>query len=306
MIGIRSYSGIMSQKYLLCRPESGLNDALNQIELAYRYAAATDRLVVVDTNHCSSRHFRDDFDHYFTSRDSRLVLNVRDYQQLFDSLDVYPPFLKGRVSSYQIEVSELQKCWVEVETQVPVMVDYSRRYSQPLLVHQSFGGGLLSVDALKKLQLQPWLVELLLERLQHLGEPYAAVHVRNTDIKSSYKEAVAALAGVDRLFVATDSAEVLEAFRSALGDRVVSFTQPSTNVPLHYQASDPRQQNIDAILDLLTLALAHRLYLVELSNCSWAKYSGFSLLAYSLKGTPSVLSSLISDSRIQLTVGQRP
>ena len=54
-------------------------------------------------------------------------------------------------------------------------------------------------------------------------------------------------------------------------------------------------RNVDAILDLLLLALSENLYVFELKpNRLGAKYSGFSVLASNLKGSRPILERLIS------------
>ena len=291
-------------KYLLCRPESGLNDMLNQIEICYMYATANDRIVIVDTNHVSSKHFRDEFDHYFTSTDPNLVLSARDYTELFDNVSVYPPFLSGRVSNYQIESSDVYQSWIDTKFRVPIRIDYSKSYDETLLVHQHFGGGTYSLSALQKLKLNQWLVDLLVERLTFINGEYSAIHIRNTDIKSNYKAALDNLknAEINKLFLATDSYEVQQYFKNYFGDRLITFTQISEQESaLHYCNSNPRQSNTDAILDLLTLALSNTLYAAQLENCSWATHSGFSMLAWMLTQNKSIFESLISDSRIKIS-----
>ena len=65
--------------------------------------------------------------------------------------------------------------------------------------------------------------------------------------------------------------------------------------PLH-QAPDPavaHARNTDSILDLLTLALARRLIILQVPAQKRTGYSGFSLLANALKTNRTILKSLI-------------
>jgi len=285
----------------LCRPESGLNDMLNQIEIAYQYAISHDRCVIVDTNHVSSKHFRDDFEHYFTSTDDRLILSLNTYNAELNELDVYPTFLTGKVDNYHIEFSQNYGCWVETKSKMPILFDFGKDYTETVLVQQHFGGGVRSINALQKLRIKSWLAKMLKDRINSIGGAYHAVHVRNTDLKTDYVTAIESLKklNINRLFVATDSAEVLNAFKIEFGNQLISFSdiQPEVNLnsngSLHFENNNPRKNNTNAILDLLTLAMAETLHMVELHGCTWAKYSGFSVLAMLLKSNPNTLKDLI-------------
>lgn len=292
-------------KYILCRPEGGLNDTLTQIEAACLYGYKTQRIIVVDTAHPSSKHFRDDFSYYFTSIDPNLYLNVDQFSTAFDNTTVYPAFLSGRVSNYDIEIVPNNPLWLETRFKLPIVVDYGRDYSETLVVHQHFGGGSISLDTLRRLRLKSWLVDALHDRLQRIGDSYSAIHIRNSDIQTDYESVIAELKNVSslfsKLFVATDSKIVLDSFKREFGDRIISFTHlPDSTAPLHYLASDPRQCNTDAILDLLTLACSDQYMMTELSNCNFAKISGYSLLAYNLHKNKTVLQNLINDDRIKI------
>ena len=105
-----------STPLLLCRPAGGLNDMLSQIDNACRYAELAGRTVVVETDAPSSFHFKDDFSHYFISRQPYLRLSAANYKHLFDTLDVYPKCLFGRVNSYAATPMREKQGYVDVET----------------------------------------------------------------------------------------------------------------------------------------------------------------------------------------------
>lgn len=284
-------------RYIICRPECGLNDMLNQIEIAYQYGLATNRTVIVDTSHVSSKHFRDNFGHYFDSVDKNLVLDSDHVKNKLNELSVFPYFLTGRLNDYDVEYSDSFNRWVDTKFKFPIAVDFSKNYNESIVVHQQFGGGIQSLDALKKLKLKPWLLEKLKERFNEIPGPYIGVHVRNTDIKSDYKNVIENLKSknCDRIFVATDSIVALQEFKEAFGDKVYSFSVLLQNTqPLHYLNSNSRERNTDSILDLLMLALSKELYCAELIDCSWSKFSGYSILAMLLHKNNDVLQHLLS------------
>ncbi len=140
-------------------------------------------------------------------------------------------------------------------------------------------------------------------RLQLIGEPYSAIHIRNTDMKTDYSDALNELAAnrVSPLFVATDNKDVLEHFKSTLlSSRIFSFSDLGHNAgqTLHLNIKSTEEafaRNKDAILDLLTLARADRLTLCKSDKNGIPKsgYSGYSLLARNLNKSQNVLKTLV-------------
>ena len=143
---------------------------------------------------------------------------------------------------------------------------------------------------------------MLRQRLGQIGGKYSALHIRNTDHQTDYEHWIVRNAAVIQgpIFVATDNRDVVADCKSAFGaGRVHSFaTLPSeAGRPLHRMPDlgDVYVRNVDAILDLLLLALSENLYVFELKpNRLGAKYSGFSVLASNLKGSRPILERLIS------------
>lgn len=165
----------------------------------------------------------------------------------------------------------------------------------------SFESGALSLAALARMRVQDSIAAFLRQRLNRIGPGYTALHIRDTDYKTDYRQwlerSCAAITGP--VFVATDNREVVAHCRAALGtERVHSFaTLPEeAGQPLHVieNVADAYVRNSDAILDLLMLALAKDLYLFEVQpNRLGAKYSGYSVLASNLKGSPPILQQLL-------------
>jgi hypothetical protein len=109
-----------------------------------------------------------------------------------------------------------------------------------------------------------------------------------------------ALQGCRNLFIATDDLACLDYCRSLFtGINIISFAQlpPEPGRPLHrfVEHDEVYQRNKDAILDLMMLALARNIVLLELNPNRWgSKYSGFSVLAYELLKSKALLASLIA------------
>lgn len=297
-------------RYVLCRPDAGLNDILCQIERCCRYAAMTDRTVVVDTGCGNAHHFKDAFGHYFSSMDARLVLDPGDLLERLRLHSVFPECVSGRLSSYEADWSAERGCYCEARTGQPLTFDFGRGYPQDLLLHHQAGGGDLAFFALSRLRVRPGIADELERRIRMIGSAYHAVHVRHTDYRTDYEAALprlrATLPAASPLFVATDNRAVVDAFRDALGhERVFSFARlpDEVGVPTHrpgQSGAEARQQNTDALLDLLMLASARRLHVLPVTNNRFGRYSGFSVLAHNLWSSKVMLRHLLGRGTLDL------
>ena len=112
------------RRMLLCRPRGGLADMLSQIERCCRYAERTNRIVIVDAKF-GAESYGDEFDRYFLSRQTRLILGARDLHPVFDRASTFPAYLQGRVSSYDSHFDDAKKAYVERETRQPITFDFA-------------------------------------------------------------------------------------------------------------------------------------------------------------------------------------
>jgi len=301
-----------TERLLLCRPLGGLNDMLCQIENACRYAERFDRTLIVDTRHHSKTYFRDSFSTYFTSRQDRLVLDAEAALGALDRLEVFPHFLAGRVGAYAVRFDRELRRFVEDQTGLIPSFNFDRDYGEQLLVHHASGGGTHGVRALARLRLRPDLVDVLVQRHGQIGPDYSGVHVRNTDYKARYERTMVS-GKIDLskpIFLATDNRATLAYFLSIFGaERIHAFARlpEAAGERLHHidDAADAYERNRDAILDVLLLGLASRLYLFELEpNAYGARYSGYSVLAANLHNSKPALRDLIStDPAVLAAVG---
>ena len=294
-----------SRRMLLCRPRGGLTDILSQIEKCCRYAEKTNRSVIVDTKFGGASGFGDEFDRYFVSRQTHLILKAENLLPAFDRASTFPPCLQGRVSSYDLDYDGAEGIFVEQETRQPLTFDFDKPYPHDLLVHQEARRLPIAVSVFMRLKLQPALIRELLARFGKIGGPYLGVQIRHTDYRSDYHPLIGriAAAAVARVFLATDNQQVLDEFRASLpGKQIFSFAKElfvdGTPILLRAPASvDVALRNCDAILDLLLLALSGNVDSADLTNSpSSLKKSGFMVLATALASQKRYLSELLGDT----------
>jgi len=280
-----------------------LNDILCQIEKACRYAERFGRVVVVETDYHCSISFQDSFLNYFISLQPDVLIHPSRSPNAFEDLRVFPHFVQGHVNTYTSRFDTALRNFVDEHTLEPLSFDFTRDYSEPLLIHHACGGGEESIAALARMRLHEHLVDLLSSRLDLIRLPYSAIHIRNSDMRTDYERPVERLKGMIRgpLFVATDDRNALDFCKSVFGaSRVHSFAAlPScTELPVHkiYDRSCAYRRNTDAILDLIMLALSTQYYFFSVSNGAasrFAHYSGFSRLAKNLQDSEPILDRLI-------------
>lgn len=302
----------MSKKYVLSRPDAGLNDILCQIEMAYQYARQTDRIVVVDTGYKYKTYFHDKFSNYFSSLDDRLVLDPDFLQDSFDSMTVVPSTLKGRLNSYIPQWDQSYGNYIDAETGVPLLFDLTNDYEEDILVRQTCGGNDLSILALQKLVLRESIINYLHQRIDAIGRPFSAIHIRNTDYQTDYRHVVDQMVGSILLpvFVATDSLSCRQFCQTAFGRQNVIFFSdlPEDELPIHYGSNfrSPFERNVEAILDLMTLSLANEYYKIPIrTEDGVEKYSGFSDLAENLMKNSGVLVSLLGKTNSAASIVQK-
>lgn len=294
-----------SMRLLLCRPEGGLNDILSEIGKCMAYCLRFNRTLIVETNSQDAEHFKDKFGDYFESASPQFILDASDFRQKFETLQVIPTILQGRVNTYC-----RKSLWPENthEGTIGITFDFTKDYAEALLVHHQNGRQKKrnAIFALRHLTLQPALTEALQRRLDVMSIDYAGFHVRHTDYKTDFKSRVEALKFKIKgdVFLATDNIDVVSYFKSVFGKECVfsfSTLPKEAGMPLHYnrQATDLRQQNTDAILDLFTLTLAKDYYFFPRVGNAFQltrSYSGFSSLAARLRARPDILKTVLPQS----------
>lgn len=177
---------------------------------------------------------------------------------------------------------------------------HESRVEQVVVRHLS-GGGKVSIQALALFSLKTDLQTAVRGALKLCGDDYDAIHIRNTDKTSRYRELLAGarerLSG-RRVLVCSDDSSVIDVARSMLpGSDVftVSTVEPTHGRPLHkigwnLSAEQRRTLNYSMIIDLICLARSSNLLVAAPTDAS---PSGFSTLARSLHRRADIISQLV-------------
>lgn len=282
-------------KILLCRPRGGLNDILVQIEKCWRYALESNRALFVDTLRGG---FSDSLNHYFRDVDG-MTFGV---PHISSEMTIFPTHDSLRDVDYKIRYDRSLRKHILIDSGEPITFDFTKNYSQDILIHHQSGGGNQAIEVLKKLKLLPNIAKKIRKQISDLGD-YDSIHVRNTDYKTKYKLFFSELKipSERNIALCSDDFACQEYGKFFFSNRVfIPNPAPDTNQkPLHNDENLPRlSTNISAIADLLILASGKNLHFSTLdpdSTGGRVKISGFSTLAKQLHENPSVINHLLVD-----------
>jgi addiction module RelB/DinJ family antitoxin len=291
---VKSRRASIMQKFLLCIPGGGFNDILCQAARCLRYAEKFHRTLVIDTRRSS---LADDFSRWFLYDGKAVRLCVdEDLRNTLCAAGVYPPFLKGRLTTFTTQYDKDGK-FVDAETGSPVSFNFRKDYAEELLVHCNLGGGYKPLAVLRKLRLQPAVAAHIIGQTRCLERGYCAVHVRNTDYRTDYMpffRSIRTKVAGRTLVVCSDDRNCREAARQFFTEStVVSGADiPDTGgKALHfYNNGDVYAKNLAMLTDLFTLAGARDLFFTRVAQ---GVYSGFSALAYALHRRPDIVKRLL-------------
>jgi hypothetical protein len=192
---------------------------------------------------------------------------------------------------------------VDAETGHELSFDFGADYAEDLLIHHQAGGGAHhAFSLLKRLTFVPELAVEFQRRLSVLGAGYDAVHIRNTDYKTLWRQYLADIAPqltAPALLVCSDDIQVIRFCEGYFRDRQLlsSSIPPDTRgIALHTHefamSREQRRQVVrDGLLDLIALANGATLRYPLTTN---GHASGYSELAAQLHKNRAVVRDLLT------------
>ena len=272
---------------------------LCQIEKCARYAQEHFRTLVIDTFRTG---FADDFGYFFVPKAPWIIMATPENMAHMNTLATFPECLRGNLDTYPKYYSEESRNFEHSEYGTLLSFDFNKVYKEPLLIHDTCGGGDLSFSCMKRFTVSDVIKEHFYSRLAMIGNSYAGIHVRHTDRRTDYItffNQVREMQVIKPILLCSDSLEVIEYGREFFGESIFTFSAIPDNGgnPLHYDHTlNRRQVNMDSLLDLLMLAHSRALYATKVDKGS---YSGFTRLADYLHREPRMRDILFSRSSVQ-------
>lgn len=304
------------ESFLLCRPRGGLNDTFCQIEKCWRYAEKSGRTLIIDTRRSC---LFGEFSEFFTPVDASIKVeaNTTEVNVAINALDCYPPLINGPkinelLDAHSTVYSEKHRNLIDRVSGALLTFDFEKDYSEPVLVHEQFGGGDLSFGLLERITISENIRSVVLDRIARLEKDYVAIHVRNTDYQTNYEllfnRIYPEVAGKSVL-ICSDDAEVIAKAKDFFDTSTVLNASeiPYTNqMPLHGERTmkadeDRKASAINSIVDLCALGLSDKLYFM---NVTAGHPSGFSSLARHLNENKRLVLSLLQITDTEFTSPQ--
>ncbi len=265
------------KRMLLCRPRGGFNDILCQIHVCWEYAQKFERELYVDT---SRSGLLDCFSHYF-QYPSFIKFGVPDLRSIQSTV---PAELAGVEAIYTVKYKHSIGLYVDIRSDVPVIFDLNRNYSEELLVYEQCGGGENSAKVLSQFQFLPEVKDAMDKWVDQLGN-YVALHVRHSDCLTDYKaffRAVRRSYGDLPFVICTDSYDCQQYALSFFKNiRKTSDTPNTMGRSLHENRMlDRKETNLQMLKDFVTLVHADRLVY---TNTTSGSISGFTRLVTNMR-----------------------
>jgi hypothetical protein len=276
----------MTQKFLICFPQGGINDMWSVMQQTINYCEREDRILVLDT---TKNWFRDDWQAYFSILSPVVYKGVTP--ELITNLlkqDVFPSELQGKTHeelNHVIWVTEGHMSINGIHVSSPLHLSYK----ESVIVYAYCAMFRDIMQVFPKLQFTEEILTEFRRRRSMLPEKYISVHIRNTDNKSNVDEFIynnRHILEKAPLFVASDNLNSIQRCKLEFNN-VYSFStipdlggenihESSLSQKLRTTAEETRKWNSDAILDFLLLTQG------EIILCS-NYYSGFSMSAKRLQ-----------------------
>lgn len=283
---------MVKQRLVLCRSANGFNDIINEIMRCLDYAIRYDRQLIIDTTHSG---FLSCFSNYFTETELIHYGVVND-----KSLTCSPHSLQGRLGTYDVEWIASINRYVDTIHKVPVTFDFSTPNDADVVIHQQgHGGGIDGTNFLRIVQFKPYLAAKISQILDTIKD-YTAIHVRNTDLQTNYKQWFEELKPTisGQVIVCTDDLKCRNYAQTVWGDDLTIVTHlPDVNgANLHGNPHLNRAEtNVNTLVDLALLSNGTTLYTTCVSTEGMGQHytSGYGRLARMMHNDESILDNLL-------------
>ncbi len=262
-------------KFIVCRPHGGLNDALVQSSAAIRFAHRARRRLVLDLAHSSSG--------VRINADELFVVPLRAAAKAIDlgrstQLDFPPHFSWSPSEARDLAYHSLATSDGPRTAGGSLLRLPPADVRQNVIVHETWGGGSDHVLALKALRLSQPTAAAVRDVVSRIPTPDFAVHLRFTDARVSIDDCLDRLLSAVRgsLFIASDSEKAIHQAQQALA------TIPITTLPQE-RSVDDRSIHSNGVTTSMFTALLSDIYLLSSARV---------LITCPLTGTPNWLSGI--------------
>lgn len=287
----------LSEKILLCRPQGGWNDILCSIEKCWNYAHHYNRKLVIDSTRSG---IKDHFWKYFEPVESNPLIEYSIDYGNFDNLNAFPKSINGRISTFECDYSMEKFGFVDNQSQELISFNMSQNYDCQLLVHEQgwLDKEMGSKNLFDKIRFTKIVKDEINKRLSILPKEYISIHIRHTDYTTNYETFINSLKEKiegRNILICSDNVRVIDFLKDKYPNSKVYRLSKFINMNderLHYKTTNIFENNIEALSDLIGLALSEEFYFTNVNETP--RPSGFSMLAQALFERKELVRKLIS------------
>jgi hypothetical protein len=245
----------------------------------------------------------DDFGKYFRlffNSQSIHLLPMKTFAKDSKKMSCLPTPLNGIGIEYESQYSPNIGYHVRSNTSCKLSFDMDTDHPEQLLVHEQCGGG-IGFYSLYYFRLANQLATEIKNRIRDLPSKYVGIHVRNTDVKTNYREFFSSIKSIvdgEYLLLVTDSHEVIEYANSFFNSKILTVSKipDLQGLSLHHNPMYTSwQSNIDCFADLIALSGSRS---IILPSPTIGYPSGFAKLAIDLMMRPCLVNDLLCSSQI--------
>ena len=259
----------MTEKYVLLMITSGLNDHFKLIQYAVKYCVSKNRTLLLHTQH-PSNCYRINFSDYFDIENNQcnIIYDSNKIKDIFNdnTLTAYPNILSNKLSLIFGENNEFKFSWnwklgghYKCNGIDLVLPDNDVDEDCIVYMNHDTGCGFGGFGGFKQISLKENIKNICKERLNIIGDNYLCIQVRDTDIKGKipfdyirvYEENKEEIESYEKIYVATDSKECLNFFKSKNLNIYNFVTFPEGEyMSLHYCNISPDIKIKDVMTDI--------------------------------------------------------
>jgi hypothetical protein len=282
------------QGYILCRAQGGLNDLTCQIWKCTEYAIKHNRAIIL--THWS--YFGSDLFDVFDFSNYPVKVYPIDHLKSITYKSVEPAGEEDYIALFMDKPNNIDRISVLHSNERRVF-DRTRAYDDStLLLHDSCGGGIDSVQFFKHIEFTERMKEFFKAATVTFPQQYNALHIRHTDMKVDSVTLLKKLDSLPRpLFIGTDDPQLKEAILTTDPE---TFSTRFETTPteythnLHYQSE---KETLEwAVVDLLVMVFAANTMKDYYEAAQVDIPSGFCRLIDALKPYKSDLLNRISEN----------
>jgi GR25 family glycosyltransferase involved in LPS biosynthesis len=258
----KEFKKLNANKYILCRPEGGFVDIMHAISACYNYCKITYRTLLIDL---SDSVYRTNFANIFDiidndeTRGFRIISDNNEINTIINSkTSIYP-----KVDIHALPLYSEETHIFYDQNNIPLEFDFAQDYHEDILYYRQHRRpwDKINDDFVKNIKIKKNYMTKIYQKYISIPKPYLAIHIRNTDMKTDYigfyEKSKKLISQFENIYLATDSIDVLNFFKSKIKNNLFCFTtQRNDNKPIHHYHNDEDHVINDFLTDIIICAEA--------------------------------------------------